>query len=104
MGGGNYDFRKRSRAYTAAALRAAVALYLIRLGWNILSNTNTSMEPLTAKLTGGAFIAAALLFGIYILRQLGRDLKDAELPGNDETPETQIFCFKKRPTALSLEE
>ena len=85
MGGGNYDFRKRSRAYTAAALRAAVALYLIRLGWNILSNTNTSMEPFTKKLTGTAFIAAALLFGIFILRQLKRDLKNSELPGNSET-------------------
>ena len=87
MGGGNYDLRKRSRAYTAAALRAAVALYLIRLGWNILSNTNTSMEPFMKKLTGGAFIAAALFFGIYILMQLKRDLKNAELPGNSETPE-----------------
>ena len=46
------------------------------------------MDSFIAKLAGGAFIAAALLFGIYILRQLGRDLKDAELPGNDETPET----------------
>ena len=88
MGGGNYDFRKRSRAYTAAALRAVVAIYLIRLGWNILSNKDTSMDSFIAKLAGGVFIAAALLFGIYILRQLKRDLKDAELPGNGETPET----------------
>ncbi len=43
------------------------------------------MEPLTAKLIGGFFIAAALLFGVYILRQLRKDLKQAELPEDEET-------------------
>ena len=58
-------------------LRAVVAAYLVWLGYQIITNEDTSMKPLTAKLTGGALIAAAAAFCVYTVIRFRADSRAA---------------------------
>lgn len=79
-----YNEELRSRAVKKALLRALVAGYLVYLGWNIATGESDSMTQLTARLIGGAFIAAAAAFGVYIFRSWRSDMAAArELPDNE---------------------
>lgn len=80
----NYDFAKRSQAFTRALLRGAVAIYLLYLAVSIVRGVyggTTAMPVLAAWALGIAFAAAAVAFVVYAWRRCRRDLKAAELPG-----------------------
>ncbi len=77
------DNEQRSKASTSAILRVLVAGYLIYIGVKIFQNENGEMSPLISKLIGGAFIAAALVFGIYIRKRWQADTANAALPETD---------------------
>ena len=67
----------QKNAGVAAVLRAVVAAYLVWLGYQIITNEDTSMKPLTAKLTGGALIAAAAAFCVYTAIRFRADSRAA---------------------------
>lgn len=84
-----YDIQKRARAGTRATLRAAVALYIVYLGWSVIRGVRegtSAMAPWIGWTAGLVFIAAALGFGVYALRRYRLDLEEARLPetGPDE--------------------
>ena len=72
-----YDPQKRSHADKAAVLRAVVAVYIGYLGYKIACAENTTMSVTTARIIGGAFIAAAAAFGVYIAKRWISDRKEA---------------------------
>lgn len=86
-----YDPQKRARAVTAATLRAAVALYIVYLGWSIIKGVReggTTMAPWLGWTAGLLFIAAALGFAFYAWKRFLREQEAACLPaGNEEAPE-----------------
>ena len=89
-----YDVQKRAKAGTAATFRGIVAVYIMYLGYNIVKATEdgTSTLPDWAGWTAGVFfIAAALVFGVYIWNRYRRDLEAARLPddtdGTGDAPE-----------------
>ena len=91
-----YDLQKRSRAVTAATLRAAVALYIVYLGWSIIKGVregSTTMAPWLGWTAGLFFIAAALGFAFYAWRRFLREQEAARLPVSaaaaGEEPETE---------------
>ena len=89
MSGGKpeYDMQKRTRAGTAAALRAAGALYILYLGYSILRGylEGTSTLPAwVAWLAGVVFICAPLAFGVYIVRRYKADLAAARIEPEGE--------------------
>ena len=59
----------QNKAATAAVLRAVVAGYIFFLGWKIATGESESMGSLTARLIGGAFMLAAVCFGVYIFKR-----------------------------------
>lgn len=75
-----FDIQKRARAGTTATLRAAVAAYILYLGWKIMTAVGSSVPPLLAKGIGAVFIAAALAFGVYAWKRWRVDLENARLP------------------------
>ncbi len=75
-----YDVQKRAQAGLRATLRAAVAVYIIYLGYRLVSGESSGLQ--TAA--GVFFIVAALAFGAYTWRRWRLDLEAARLP--DETP------------------
>lgn len=79
--------QKQNRAGTAAVLRGAVAAYLGYLGYMIITNKDTSMKPLTAKLTGGALIAAAAAFCVYTVIRFRADSRAAAEHAGSEAPQ-----------------
>lgn len=74
----------KNKAFTAAALRGLVAGYLIYLGYQIITNQDTSMAQRTSIILGSVLIAAALIFAGYILIRLRSDLRQASENGNEE--------------------
>lgn len=80
----NTDPQKKNKAYTAAALRALVSGYLIYLGFQIMTNQDTTMPVTTARLLGSIMILAALLFAGYVLYRLKTDLTAAQKPAEPE--------------------
>ena len=91
----DYDIQKRSRAGTAAMLRAAVAAYIIYLGGKLISGASdpaTSMQPWQCWLFGCFFLAAGLAVGVYAWRRWRLDLKAAvieQMPQEEENGEDQ---------------
>lgn len=62
------DAARKSRAGNRAALRLAVAAYLLYLGYSILRDMLTgisSLSPVLGWTAGMAFIVCGLLFGWY---------------------------------------
>ena len=62
------DAARKSRAGNRAALRLAVAVYLLYLGYSILRDMLTgisSLSPVLGWTAGAAFIVCGLLFGRY---------------------------------------
>ena len=59
----------QNKASTAAILRAVVAGYIFFLGWKIATGESENMSALTARLIGGAFMLAAVGFGVYIFKR-----------------------------------
>ncbi len=83
-----YDVQKRARAGTSATLRAAVALYIIYLGFSIIRGVReggTSMSPALGWSAGLVFIAAALAFGVYTWKRWRREVEAARLPASSLT-------------------
>ena len=82
----HYHVTSKSRADTAAVLRAAVAVYLLYLAWKIAtaSGADASFSQPVSLLIGGAFAAAALAFGWYTWRRYRADLRGAELTPEEE--------------------
>ena len=78
------DTQLKNKAFTAAALRGLVAGYLIYLGYQIITNQDTSMAQNTSIILGSVLIAAALIFAGYILIRLRSDLRQAAENGNEE--------------------
>lgn len=87
MGKLEYDIQKRAKAGTTATFRAVVAGYLAYLGWQIATAEGSAVPPLAARLIGGAFIAAAIAFGVYIWKRWRLDLEAARLPDDAQTQE-----------------
>ena len=91
----DYDPQKRARAVTAATLRAAVALYIVYLGWSIIKGVReggTTMAPWLGWTAGLFFIAAAVGFAFYAWRRFLREQEAARLPlsaAAGEEPETE---------------
>ena len=88
-----YDIQKRARAGTRATLRAVVALYIAYLGWSVIRGVRegtSTMAPWIGWTAGLVFIAAALGFGIYVLKRYRRELEEARLPetGPDGLPDS----------------
>lgn len=83
-----YDPQKRARAVTAATLRAAVALYIVYLGWNIIKGVReggTTMAPWLGWTAGLLFIAAALGFAFYAWKRYRQDVEAARLPVSEDS-------------------
>ena len=62
------DAARKNRAGNTAALRLAVAAYLLYLGWSILRDTvrgTSAMSPVLGWAAGVIFIACAVGFGWY---------------------------------------
>ena len=74
----NQTGKTPNKANTAAVLRGVVAVYLIVLGYKIITNQDTTMAHTTACLLGGAMILAALLFAGYTVFRLLADKKAAD--------------------------
>lgn len=85
----NTDPQKKNKAYTAAALRALVSGYLIYLGFQIMTNQDTTMPVTTARLLGSVMILAALLFAGYVLYRLKTDLTAAQKPAEPSDTEQE---------------
>ena len=66
-----------NKAFTAAALRGAVAAYLVVLGYKIITNQDTTMPHTAACLLGGAMMLAALLFAGYTVYRWRADSQSA---------------------------
>ena len=65
----------QNKASTAAIFRAVVAGYIFFLGWKIANGESDSMSSLAARLIGGAFMLAAVGFGIYAFKRWQADKK-----------------------------
>ena len=77
---------KRARAINSATLRACVSLYLIYLGYQVIRNGingNTTMSLPLCLLFGILLMAAAVGFGIYILKRYLSDLRNARIEVRD---------------------
>ena len=110
-----YDIQKRARAGTSATLRAAVALYIIYLGWSIIRGVregSSDMAPWIGWTAGIVLIAAAVGFGFYIVKRYRQDLEAARIPltdpdeadsGPDETPESTDGEFFPSSSAANTE-
>ena len=86
----DYDIQRRAKASTSATLRACVSLYLIYLGYQLIKNANTgqsTMSPALAVAAGVGLIAAALGFGVYILRRYRGELEAARLTPPEDGPD-----------------
>ena len=81
-----FDPQKQTKAGTAALLRLAVAGYLVYMGYKIAVNENTTMPPVTAKILGGVFIAAAMGFGAYTLLRWRKDIAAAQITEPEAEP------------------
>ena len=82
------DQQRKSRALSSAALRGALAAYLIYLGWRIIRGALSGDSPMpvwAGALIGGAFILIALGFGVYLVRSYRREVREAE-PPQEEAP------------------
>ena len=90
-----YNYQRKNKANIRAALRAAVALYIIYLGWQIIAGSSadsgSSMPEWVAFLIGGGFILAAVLFGLYTWRRYRTDMKGAELTPEELAEEDSDF-------------
>ena len=83
------------RAVNFFALRAAVALYLIYLGFDLFRSYlvgASTLSPTAAWLCGPGFMAAGLLFALYSWRRYRREIaaaaeESAETPAGEESPE-----------------
>ena len=87
-----YDMAKRGTATSIAVLRSAVAAYLAYLGYTLIRDVRaggSAMSPALAWTAGLLFIAAAVVFALYIRRRWLADMEAARLPSSeqDESPE-----------------
>ena len=76
----------QNKAATAAILRTVVAAYIFFLGWKIATGESDSMTSLTARLIGGAFMLAAVGFGVYTYKRWQID-KAAQEQNDDKENE-----------------
>ncbi len=86
--------QKYSRATGSGVLRAAVAGYLIYLGYNIISDMLSGvsgMQPALAWLIGILFIACAIAFAVYSYIRYRKELKAAEFPtqAGESSPDSE---------------
>ena len=82
-----YDEQQLSRAKGAAFLRAAVAGYLIYLGYTLLRDHlrgTSTLEPWIAWAAGLGFIAAGAAFGLYVWKRYRAAREEARLPAEKE--------------------
>ena len=82
--------QKHNSAFASMALRLAVAGYIAVLGYKIITNPETTMQPVTAWILGGALILAAVLFCIYIAIRWKADKQTeentpSEIPGKEQS-------------------
>lgn len=83
-----YDPRRRSRAGTAATLRAIVVIYVAYMVYNVLRGTidGSSTLPVWAGwVLSIALLAADAVFAYYIWRCYRVDLAAAILPDEEES-------------------
>ena len=80
-----YDEEKMSKAQKALILRIVVAAYIVYLGIKIFSAENTTMSVMLSHIIGIFFIASALAFGAFSLRQMHNDVAAAKLTESDDT-------------------
>ena len=85
-----YDIQKRARAGTSGTLRAAVALYILYIGYTLLRDTMAGVSSLPAWLgwlAGLVFMGAAVAFGVYTYRRYRAELAAAKLPPETDAEE-----------------
>ena len=80
---------QKNNAFTAMVLRLAVAGYIAYLGYQIITNQETTMKPFTAWLLGGALILAAGAFCVYIGIRWKADKKAIENTGDPADQEKE---------------
>lgn len=77
-GSPQYNFQRKNRAGTRAALRAVVCLYLLYLARQVASGFWREGNWI-GVLIGGVFALVAIVFGIYTWKCYRSDLKAAKL-------------------------
>lgn len=73
-----YNFQRKNRAGTRAALRAVVCLYLLYLARQVSTGFLREGNWI-GVLIGGVFALVATVFGIFTWKSYRSDLKAAEL-------------------------
>lgn len=77
-----YDLQAKSRAYTHAALRACVSLYLVYMGVKLIGGAGaegTTMSPALAWVFGIIMIGLAAAFAVFIWLECKKEIAAAEL-------------------------
>ena len=76
-----------NKAMTFAALRGAVAAYLVYLGYQIITNQDTTMSRTMSWVLGCAMFLTALGVAAYTVYRLRIDTSQAKQPQGDDTHE-----------------
>lgn len=81
-----YHVVRKNQADMKGLLRGLVSVYLLYLGWRLISGAghDSAFPPALSCLAGGLFAAAALAFGFFAWRRYLADRKAAELTPEEE--------------------
>ena len=76
-----------NKAMTFAALRGAVAAYLVYLGYQIITNQDTTMSRSMSWVLGCTMFLAALGVAVYTVYRLRIDTRQTKQPQGDDAHE-----------------